>query len=498
MTDLEPLRAVIGDARIVSLGEATHGTREFFKLKHRILEFCVAELGFTVFVIEANFPETLAVNAYVLDGVGTAADALAGMRFWIWNTEEVLDLIEWMRWWNANNPRKVKFYGFTMSYPAIAALGLIDFLDRCDPALAAHCKTELAPLTSDFTAGLFGQLPEARRESIFGCIAQVLAAFAQQRPAWVAATSDLDWHLGRLHAIVLDQGARFELKRNAAFHERSTAANVVALLEAEGLAARAILWSHNDHAMRDIHEEGNSMGQYLDEMVGRAQVVVGMSFDRGAFAARDYPSGELIDHAIEAAPLGSFDAALAQSGPPLFALDLANAPREGRVAEWLASEMPMRKIGGILRLAKRQQVRSGLHRCDHAAQTLRRRPVRCRDYGGAAKPACPDGPELGRVAGAVEPGIVRRRHSHRLAAARVRSKACACDRRIRRAFAARRLHRLHFARCTVAMGAGSTGPEDFGRGLAGKAIAVFGRYPRTDRRRRRRRAVISELPAEIG
>lgn len=352
LTDLEPLRAVIGDARIVSLGEATHGTREFFKLKHRVLEFCVAELGFTVFVIEANFPETLAVNAYVLDGVGTAADALAGMRFWIWNTEEVLDLIEWMRWWNANNPRKVKFYGFTMSYPAIAALGLIDFLDRCDPALAAHCKTELAPLTSDFTAGLFGQLPEARRESIFGCIAQVLAAFAQQRPAWVAATSDLDWHLGRLHAIVLDQGARFELKRNAAFHERSTAANVVALLEAEGLAARAILWSHNDHAMRDIHEEGNSMGQYLDEMVGRAQVVVGMSFDRGAFAARDYPSGELIDHAIEAAPLGSFDAALAQSGPPLFALDLANAPREGRVAEWLASEMPMRKIGGIYGLQK--------------------------------------------------------------------------------------------------------------------------------------------------
>jgi len=95
--DLEPLRAIIGDARIVSLGEATHGTREFFKLKHRILEFCVAELGFTMFCIEAPFPESLAVNAYVLDGVGNAADALASMRYWVWNTEEVLDLIEWMR-----------------------------------------------------------------------------------------------------------------------------------------------------------------------------------------------------------------------------------------------------------------------------------------------------------------------------------------------------------------------------------------------------------------
>lgn len=81
--DLEALRPIIGTARIVSLGEATHGTREFFKLKHRILEFCVAELGFTMFGIEASFPELLAVNAYVLDGVGNAADALSGMRYWI-------------------------------------------------------------------------------------------------------------------------------------------------------------------------------------------------------------------------------------------------------------------------------------------------------------------------------------------------------------------------------------------------------------------------------
>src|ERR1700692_2670501 len=119
-----------------------------------MLEFCVAELGFTMLVIEANFPESLAVNAYVLNGVGNAADALAGLRFWTWDTEEVLDLIEWMRWWNSNSRRKVKFYGFAMAYP----------LERVAPELAATCKSELAPLTSDFTAELFGQLSDARRD----------------------------------------------------------------------------------------------------------------------------------------------------------------------------------------------------------------------------------------------------------------------------------------------------------------------------------------------
>ena len=346
--DLEALRPIIGDARIVSLGEATHGTREFFKLKHRMLEFCVAELGFTMFVIEASFPESLAVNAYVLNGVGNAADALAGMRFWTWDTEEVLDLIEWMRWWNDNHRRKVKFYGFDMAYPTLAALGLIDFLGRVAPELAATCKTELAPLTSDFTADLFGQLSEARREAMFDCMAQVLAVFAQRRPHWVAATSTIDWHLGRLHAIVLDQATRFEIERSSAFHERAVAKNVCALLDAEGPDAKAVLWSHNDHAARAAYpHDSNSMGKNLDEMVGRTQVVVGFSFDRGSFQARAYPAGGLIDHNVTAAVPNSFDGVLAQAGLPLFALHLRGAPREGTVAAWLASELPMRSIGGI-------------------------------------------------------------------------------------------------------------------------------------------------------
>src|SRR5215510_7096243 len=83
--DLEFLRAAIGSARIVSLGEATHGTREFFQIKHRLIEFCVAELGFTIIAFEDNYGSTLAVNDYVLEGNGNAADAVArglDVRFW--------------------------------------------------------------------------------------------------------------------------------------------------------------------------------------------------------------------------------------------------------------------------------------------------------------------------------------------------------------------------------------------------------------------------------
>jgi len=349
--DLEPLRAVIGDARIVSLGEATHGTREFFTLKHRLIEFCVGELGFTMLIMEANFAETLAVNDYVLHGIGTAADAVARLRWWPWDTQEVVDVVEWLRGWNAGHARKVKFYGYDIADPPAATLGLVDYLDRVAPALAAVGRATLAPLVSDLTAGLFAKALPARHAEMLAGIGRLREAFAQNRAAWSAATSALDWHLGRLHATVLAQSVRFVADRMSALHERAVAENVSALLEAEGPDAKAIIWAHNDHVARASFPDGDDpLGSHLDAMFGRAQVVIGFSFDRGAFQARDFPSGALADHRVTAAPPETFEAALAQAGLPLFCLDLAHASGEGPVTAWLASEMPMRSIGGIFGL----------------------------------------------------------------------------------------------------------------------------------------------------
>lgn len=117
-TDMEPLKKLIGNAHLVSLGEATHGTREFFQLKHRMLEFLVSEMDFTVFGIEAPMPEAFDINEYVVNGNGDPEKALAGLYFWTWDTQEVLDMIHWMRHYNQDpsNKKKVKFYGFDMQH----------------------------------------------------------------------------------------------------------------------------------------------------------------------------------------------------------------------------------------------------------------------------------------------------------------------------------------------------------------------------------------------
>jgi erythromycin esterase-like protein len=158
--DMQRLKAIVGNARIVSLGEATHGTREFFQLKHRMLEFLATEMGFTIFSIEANMPEAYRLNDYVLNGTGDPAALLAGMYFWTWNTEEVLEMIKWMREFNASGRGRVQFTGFDMQTHTVALDIAQRFVSQYEAAYADTVREggqQVARLTSPTnTSGGFG------------------------------------------------------------------------------------------------------------------------------------------------------------------------------------------------------------------------------------------------------------------------------------------------------------------------------------------------------
>lgn len=154
-TDMQPLKKVIGDARIVALGEATHGTREFFQLKHRMLEFLATEMGFTIFSIEANMPEAYRLNDFVLTGSGDPAKLLRGMYFWTWDTQEVLQMILWMREFNKSGKGRVEFSGFDMQTPNVAMEIVRDFVAKTDPDYIAAVRqaSDLASAVSPTAGG---------------------------------------------------------------------------------------------------------------------------------------------------------------------------------------------------------------------------------------------------------------------------------------------------------------------------------------------------------
>jgi erythromycin esterase-like protein len=152
--DMEALDKVVGEARIVALGEATHGTREFFQLKHRMVEYLATRKGFTIFSIEANMPEAYRLNKYVLAGDGDPKQLLKGMYFWTWNTEEVLDMILWMRDFNKSGKGRIEFTGFDMQNPTVPIETVRDFLLVRDAAYY-HGMAE----------ALYKQVPDAAQQA---------------------------------------------------------------------------------------------------------------------------------------------------------------------------------------------------------------------------------------------------------------------------------------------------------------------------------------------
>jgi len=104
--DLRGLSSLVGSARVVGLGEATHGTREFFQLKHRLIEALVTEQQFDVVAIEAPYARTLVANDYVTTGFGNLRGAVWSLSATLLDTEEVRDLVAWLRSWNATHTRR--------------------------------------------------------------------------------------------------------------------------------------------------------------------------------------------------------------------------------------------------------------------------------------------------------------------------------------------------------------------------------------------------------
>ena len=341
---MSQLGSVVGNARIVAVGEATHGTREFFQMKHRMLEFLVEKMGFTVFTIEANWPESLAVNDYVLNGKGDPAAALAGMYFWTWNTEEVLDMIRWMRKYNEDpaHDKKVQFLGFDMQTARVAVSNVDEYLENVDPHQRQTAELVLAPLADEHEWEYRRRPRKVQAETTAG-INSLLDFFDQHRRDYVTASSDQQWTLARHNLEIIKQAAELYSSRTPAVRDRYMAENVKWILDNEPPGTKMMLWAHNYH-VSTVH---SAMGSFLRSVFGQDMVVCGFSFYEGSFQAKGGLSDKLQDFIVGPPPPDTLDSALAETGLPLFGIDLRRANSKDAVHRWLGIAHRMRTIGAV-------------------------------------------------------------------------------------------------------------------------------------------------------
>lgn len=351
--DLKPLKKVLKDARIVGLGEATHGSREFFLFKHRMLEFLVKEMGFNVFAIEASYPACMNINDYALHGKGDRAEALASQKFWTWDTNEVSEMIDWMREYNktAAEGKKVKFLGYDLQHFGQGLDLVIAYLKKVAPEYAETAETTYKPLR--LSVQEYAKRGEEEMNQTRARLRELIGFLAFNQTRFVRQTSAPEFELAMQHARIplqFDDSYTRSMKDPKFIFTRDyyMAENIEYLMKTEGPGTKMVVWAHNGHIQTSNLGQLPAMGNYLRKFFGEAYYALGFSFNEGGFQSRDMSQkgrGALSEFTLGPAAAGTGDWYFAQPGIANYIVDFRSAPKEGKVAQWLASTLPMRSIG---------------------------------------------------------------------------------------------------------------------------------------------------------
>jgi erythromycin esterase-like protein len=310
--DYDPLLNLIGEARFCLLGEATHGTHEFYRERSEITKRLIKEKGFTAIAVEADWPDAFRVNRYVrgLSDDKNANEALGGFkRFptWMWRNTVVLDFVEWLRDYNSSLPAsatKVGFYGLDLYSLYTSIEAVLNYLARIDPEAAKRARYRYScfehfgddtqaygyattfDLSESCEREVIDQLIELRRRaadyaSRDGRVAQDEFFFAEQNARLVLNAE-------RYYRIMFR--GRVESWNLRDRHMAETLDALVAHLNSQAQQAKIAVWEHNSHLgdaratyMADYGEL--NVGQLVREKYGTEAILIGFTTYTGTVTA---------------------------------------------------------------------------------------------------------------------------------------------------------------------------------------------------------------------
>jgi erythromycin esterase-like protein len=289
------------DARIVLLGECTHGTSEFYRARSAMTQRLVAHHGFRILAIEGDWPDAAELDRYVRHREPWGErDAFVNFPRWMWRNREFADCLAALRTWNENQPdsdqvavRGLDVYSLDKSIAAV-----LQYLDRVDPDAAQAARARYACL-SPFSGQpqAYGAQTIKTGKSCEDAVMQQLIALLERRLEYSAKDGD-DFFDAAQNARVV---AAAEQYYRAMFHgsvkswnlrDRHMFATLKRLLDRNGPTAKAIVWAHNSHignaSATAMGERGEfNIGQLCREQFGDAVAAIGLSTSTGTVMAAE-------------------------------------------------------------------------------------------------------------------------------------------------------------------------------------------------------------------
>jgi erythromycin esterase-like protein len=371
--DYDPLMKLIGDAPLVLIGEASHGTHEFYRERAQITKRLIKEKGFTAVAVEADWPDAYRVNRYVR-GVGSdtdAVEALAGFkRFpaWMWRNADVLDFIGWLRTYNDDLPAtatKVGFYGLDLYSLHTSIEAVLDYLDRIDPEAARRARARYACFDH------FGKDEQAYGYATgLGIAESCEDEVVSQLLELHQNSTEYAWRDGRVAAdehFYAKQNARLVMNAERYYrsmfrgrvsswnlrdaHMVETLESLHAFLSSQDSHAKIVVWEHNSHlgdarATRMGQEGEWNVGQLVRERHGRDAVLIGFTTYEGTVTAASNWDAPAERKRVRPALENSYEALFHEVGIPRFLLTLRNTEH---AAAALREPLLERAIGVIYR-----------------------------------------------------------------------------------------------------------------------------------------------------
>lgn len=353
-SDLDPLLEKIGNARFVLLGEASHGTHEFYKIRAEISKRLIREKGFQAVAVEADWPDSYRVNRYV-QGRGEdfdAIDSLAGFkRFptWMWRNADMLDFIGWLRNHNDNTSiesKKVGFYGLDLYSLYASTEAVIEYLERVDPSAARQARERYSCFDR------FGEDPQS-----YAYATQFHLASSCEEEV-VAQLLDLHGHAleyAKQDGLIAEdeffcavQNAR--LVKNAEIYYRSlfsgrvsswnlrdqhmmqTLEALAIYLEKRRKPSKVLVWAHNSHVgnakATQMGEAGEwNIGELAKKSYGKEVFSIGFTTHHGTVTAASHWGGVAERKQVKPSLAGSYESLFHQAGLPKFFLGLKGSSK---------------------------------------------------------------------------------------------------------------------------------------------------------------------------
>jgi protein-L-isoaspartate(D-aspartate) O-methyltransferase len=360
---LDGLIGRIGDARIVLIGEASHGTSEFYRLRARITQRLVMEKGFNVIAAEADWPDAARIDHYVRHREAKPSEWTAFARFptWMWRNAETRAFVDWLHEHNAELPYDARagFYGLDVYSLYASARAVIEYLDDVDPELAAVARRRygcLTPWEADPAAYGHAAITGAYR-SCEQDVAHVLATLMHQRMGFAEQDSERFMDAEQNARIVSQAETYYRIMYYGSraswnlrdSHMFDTLRQVMAF---RGESAKAVVWAHNSHIgdarATEMSSRGeHNIGQLCASAFGPLSYRVGFGTDHGTVAAASDWDGPMQVKQVRASHPQSYEHQFHRSGVPGLMLGLRHA--EPAIVDALTRPRLERAIGVIYR-----------------------------------------------------------------------------------------------------------------------------------------------------